>query len=140
MGEFRNENQVNHPRHYAEHPSGVECIEVNENMDYCVGNAYKYLFRNESKHADPFLDLEKCLWYIRKEIEGRNSKPPMEKTTALAVKISDSSPKYQGDALFELWLATMDKEDVKHLEKAKEIVQDELSRRANRIGAPGPDR
>jgi hypothetical protein len=27
---------VNHPKHYTEHPSGIECIEITEHMNFCV--------------------------------------------------------------------------------------------------------
>ena len=30
---------VNHPKHYTEHPSGVECIQITEHMGFCLGNA-----------------------------------------------------------------------------------------------------
>ena len=32
---------VNHPAHYTGHPSGIECIQVTEHMNFCVGNAVK---------------------------------------------------------------------------------------------------
>ena len=34
---------ITRPKHYALHPSGVECITVTEQMNFCVGNAIKYL-------------------------------------------------------------------------------------------------
>ena len=33
---------VNYPKHYTEHPSGVECIQITEHMNFCLGNAVKY--------------------------------------------------------------------------------------------------
>lgn len=60
---------VNHPRHYTNHPSGVECIEVVEHMSFNVGNAIKYLWRAGIKSSVRREDLEKALWYIRREIE-----------------------------------------------------------------------
>ena len=30
---------VNHPPHYKQHPSGVECIEITRNMGFVLGNA-----------------------------------------------------------------------------------------------------
>jgi hypothetical protein len=60
------EDPVNHPPHYCSHPSGVECIQVAETMSFCLGNAFKYLFRcGEKDHA--LQDLEKALWYLRRE-------------------------------------------------------------------------
>ncbi len=59
---------VNHPLHYTKHPSGVECIEITEHMNFCLGNAVKYLWRAADKD-DIIEDLEKAKWYINREIE-----------------------------------------------------------------------
>lgn len=60
---------VDHPQHYNEHPSGVECIDVVEHMGFNVGNAVKYLWRADHKHETPIEDLKKAAWYISREIE-----------------------------------------------------------------------
>ncbi len=60
---------VNHPPHYNEHPSGVECIKVTEHMNFCLGNAVKYIWRAGLKSPDPIQDLRKAEWYVRREIE-----------------------------------------------------------------------
>ena len=36
---------VNHPRHYTSHPSGIEVIQITEHMNFCLGNAVKYILR-----------------------------------------------------------------------------------------------
>lgn len=59
---------VNHPPHYTGHASGIECIQVTEHMNFCIGNAVKYLWRAGSK-GDPIEDLRKAAWYINREIE-----------------------------------------------------------------------
>ena len=56
-------DNVNHPKHYTAHPSGVECIEVTEHMNFCVGNAIKYLWRAGLK-GEQIEDLRKARWYI----------------------------------------------------------------------------
>jgi hypothetical protein len=61
---------VNRPRHYTTHPSGVECIQITEHMNFNLGNAVKYLWRADEKGA-PIQDLEKAVWYITREIERR---------------------------------------------------------------------
>jgi hypothetical protein len=73
-----NEKQetVNHPQHYVGHPSGIECIEVVEHMNFCIGNAIKYLWRADLK-GKAIEDLEKARWYIDREIQRRNKKKPM---------------------------------------------------------------
>ena len=60
---------VNHPPHYTSHPSGIECIQITEHMNFNCGNAVKYVWRSSLKHADPIIDLEKAEWYIRREIQ-----------------------------------------------------------------------
>lgn len=64
---------VHHPSHYTSHPSGVECIEVTEHMNFCVGNAIKYLWRAGLKN-DAIEDLEKAKWYVDRELQ-RIKKP-----------------------------------------------------------------
>lgn len=61
-------DNVNHPKHYTSHPSGIECIQVTEHMDFCIGNAIKYLWRAGGKN-DEVEDLEKAVWYIQRKIE-----------------------------------------------------------------------
>jgi len=60
---------INAPAHYTEHPSGIECIEVTEHMNFCLGNAIKYIWRANVKHASPIEDLRKAAWYINREIQ-----------------------------------------------------------------------
>jgi len=58
---------VSHPSHYTSHPSGVECIQVTEWMNFNIGNAVKYLWRAGGK-GDAVEDLKKAAWYIQREI------------------------------------------------------------------------
>ena len=64
------EDPVNHPKHYTGHPSGVECIQITEYMNFCLGNAVKYVWRAGLK-GDAVQDLEKAVWYINREISRR---------------------------------------------------------------------
>jgi hypothetical protein len=50
------EDLVNHPPHYTAHPSGVECIQITETMNFCLGNAIK-----------------KAVWYVNREIKRREA-------------------------------------------------------------------
>ncbi|MGD0999471.1 MAG: DUF3310 domain-containing protein [Candidatus Brocadiia bacterium] len=61
-------DSVNHPAHYTSHPSGVECIQITEHMNFCIGNAMKYLWRAGLK-GNAVEDLEKARWYVDREIE-----------------------------------------------------------------------
>lgn len=60
-------DMVNHPPHYTNHPSGVECIEITEHMNFCLGNAMKYIWRAGEK-GDALEDLKKARWYLDREI------------------------------------------------------------------------
>lgn len=66
-------DQVNRPAHYRAHPSGVECIEITEHMNFCLGNAIKYIWRAGLKTDDPIVDLEKARWYIDRELKRLKS-------------------------------------------------------------------
>lgn len=61
---------VNNPSHYTSHPSGVECLQVTEHMNFCIGNAIKYLWRADLK-KDALEDLKKAAFYVNREIERR---------------------------------------------------------------------
>lgn len=67
---------VNHPRHYTNHPSGIECIQITEHMSFTVGNAIKYLWRADLKNGVE--DLKKAAWYVQREIEKREKTQPLE--------------------------------------------------------------
>lgn len=70
------DHPVNHPRHYTSHPSGVECITITEHMNFCLGNALKYIWRAGSKGSETTVqDLEKAKWYISREIERLTKAP-----------------------------------------------------------------
>ena len=58
---------VNNPAHYTNHPSGIECIQVTEHMNFNRGNAVKYIWRCGDK-GKPVEDLRKAIWYLEREI------------------------------------------------------------------------
>lgn len=71
--------QVNHPKHYNSHPSGIECIEIARHYNFDIGNAIKYLWRHGLKSEEgkndtqkSIEDLEKAIWYIVDEIYNLN--------------------------------------------------------------------
>lgn len=63
------EQMVNHPPHYTQHPSGVECIDITEHMSLCLGSAVQYIWRAGLKTDTPVIDLKKAVWHINREIE-----------------------------------------------------------------------
>jgi hypothetical protein len=63
---------VNHPPHYK--AGGVETIDFIEakDLNYRLGNCVKYISRAGRKiGSDPVEDLEKALWYLKREIDVR---------------------------------------------------------------------
>lgn len=60
-------DNVNHPKHYTSHPSGIECIQITEHMNFNLGNAVKYLWRTD--HKNGLEDLKKAEFYIKREIQ-----------------------------------------------------------------------
>lgn len=73
VGKFvAEEDPVNHPKHYTSHPSGVECIQITEHLNFCLGNAVKYIWRAGEKDQEKEIeDLEKGAWYLSREIDRR---------------------------------------------------------------------
>ena len=66
---------VNHPKHYCDHPSGIECIEITRHHDFAIGNAIKYLWRAGLKDSDNEIqDLKKAVWYIQDKIAQLDNK------------------------------------------------------------------
>ena len=65
---FPTADPVDHPAHYTDHPSGVECIQITEHMNFNLGNAVKYIWRAALKGKQR-QDLEKAAWYINRELE-----------------------------------------------------------------------
>lgn len=69
-------DMVNHPPHYTQHPSGVECIDITRHYCFSIGNAIKYLWRAglkkdaslEDKQKE-IEDLEKAIFYIKDRIQ-----------------------------------------------------------------------
>ena len=72
-------DMVNHPPHYTQHPSGVECIDITRHYCFSIGNAIKYLWRaglkKDASLADKqkeIEDLEKAIFYIKDRIKQIN--------------------------------------------------------------------
>lgn len=82
-------DSVNHPKHYTSHPSGVEVIELTENLSFCAGNAVKYLARKDLK-GNAVEDLRKALWYFERE---RNRIGP-DAREELPIEIDDALEKF----------------------------------------------
>jgi len=89
-------DNVNHPKHYTEHPSGVECIQITEHMNFNVGNTVKYLWRADLKN-DALEDLRKAQWYLTREIERLEHSE--KHTLALGEFVMGEKVVYMGDVV-----------------------------------------
>lgn len=72
---------VNNPDHYKKHKSGIECIQITEHMNFCLGNALKYIWRADEK-GNAIEDLRKAAWYINRELRRRESEQAKKDQTA----------------------------------------------------------
>lgn len=66
-------DMVNHPDHYE--TNGIECINAmvasqgkEAVSDYCVCNAFKYIWRHQHK-GKSVEDIQKAIWYLTKYVE-----------------------------------------------------------------------
>ena len=65
-------SNVDHPSHYNK--GKIEVIDAIEDwgLNFCLGNAIKYIARCNYK-KDKIEDLNKAIWYIKREIEKTKS-------------------------------------------------------------------
>lgn len=75
--------QIEHPDYYNK--GGIECIEVMRAVfgdeavnDFCLCNAFKYVFRAKSKHKSPIDDLRKARYYLDYIIRGKEKETPAD--------------------------------------------------------------
>ena len=71
-------DNVNHPAHYTwlKDLCGIEVIDITRHMNFCLGNALKYILRAGHKKDASLTDtdkqvedLNKAIWYIKDEIK-----------------------------------------------------------------------
>ena len=79
-------DNVNHPPHYTwlKDKCGIEVIDITRHMDFCLGNAIKYILRAGRKQDASLTDnhkeiedLKKAIFYINDriaQIEGKYDK------------------------------------------------------------------
>lgn len=69
-------DKVNHPSHYTWLKSvcGIEVIDITRHMDFCLGNAVKYILRAGHKYEEGYSDLDKTIEDLRKAVWYINDK------------------------------------------------------------------
>ena len=74
----QNTDNVNHPQHYTwiKELCGIEVIDITRHMNFCCGNALKYILRAGHKKDASLTDTEKqiedlnkAIWYLKDEIK-----------------------------------------------------------------------
>jgi hypothetical protein len=61
-------NDVKHPKHYTNHPSRIEVINVTRLLPGDLSNMFKYCVRFRDKNK-PYEDLEKAITYTEDQID-----------------------------------------------------------------------
>ena len=107
MHESGYHDPVNNPEHYTLNPNGIECIDVTENMNFCLGNAVKYIWRADLK-GNPIEDLKKAVWYLEREITRREAEPRDDADKKPSSEIEMDAARYRwlrshNDKRFILW-------------------------------------
>lgn len=59
-------DNVNQPKHYTSHLSGIECIQIAELLPFNLGNSLKYLWRSDLKWNKQE-DTKKAIFYLRRQ-------------------------------------------------------------------------
>ena len=103
------EEEINKPKHYRSHESGIEAIEVTRWLNFDLGNCWKYCMRYRDK-GTPKKDLGKAVWYLNdyKEhfIDYKNDSVIMhkipEEVISKMIAISEAEPREEIKHVFEL--------------------------------------
>ena len=72
-------DNINHPPHYnsskaiCECGRKIECIDVTRHFGFNLGNALKYIWRNEHKNGAE--DIKKAIWYLNDYLKKLSTKP-----------------------------------------------------------------
>lgn len=71
-----NIDNVNHPPHYTwlKDKCGIEVIDITRHMDFCLGNAIKYLIRAGHKKERGLTDVQKEIEDLKKAVFYINDK------------------------------------------------------------------
>lgn len=65
-------DNVNHPPHYRQDASGLECVEILEHFHSpLLAQTFKYIWRHEDK-SSPIEDVDKAIWFVAREHDYRS--------------------------------------------------------------------
>ncbi|HEY4269501.1 MAG TPA: DUF3310 domain-containing protein [Galbitalea sp.] len=77
------------PPYYGTDDAGIQAIDIIENMNFCRGNAIKYLWRAGSKDNE-LDDLYKAKWYVEREIARVERLAGIVRNDGTAVTLADA--------------------------------------------------
>lgn len=116
--------KINHPQHYNSHPSGVEAIDIVQYMGFCLGNAFKYVYRYQHKNGTE--DLKKAIWYLRHQqtVILKQHIAVTHTTTSDYHKIISAEPNKDIARVLEIiWDVSFNDHYKKELEEAAKILE-----------------
>lgn len=70
------DEKINHPSHYTwlKELCGIEVIDITSHMDFCLGNAVKYILRAGHKEEHGYTAQEKAVEDLKKAVFYLNYK------------------------------------------------------------------
>jgi hypothetical protein len=127
--------KVDHPRHYNQHPSGIETIEIIEHLPSNIANAVKYIWRCGLKQSEtPLRDLQSALWYTKREDERITHFEldglPYKKTDVVWRALAHKVCATPAVGLLESYLDALLTEDFERMVQLLEEAIEELSQNA----------
>jgi len=90
---------VDHPKHYNNHPSGLECIQFKRHLPSSLSDAFKYIWRYSLKGG--IEDLQKSIWYINDDKNNRMHRPPNSIQPELISQLLKYEPNVIVASIFE---------------------------------------
>jgi len=99
------DSKVDHPSYYGGKNDPYEAIKVIDawGLDFCLGNAIKYISRAGKKDPERLLqDLNKAKWYLEHEIERLGVKNKKDKEQSAREKCKDYEKTYLNHYLVTL--------------------------------------
>ena len=129
---------VNSPKHYKDMSVTItiEPIELTSQLDFDLGNCFKYLFRYKHK-GSPLLDLQKAEYYLNHALNHKKINKRYSKILHLDNLAFRAFYQAKNNFLYEMkWDYT---ESVKsNLYKLSEWIAEEIKHYENVIGKPQP--
>ncbi len=99
------EDQIN-PSHYQKHPSGMQAIDLVEQLGFNIGNAIKYIWRAGLKggEARRLEDYKKARWYLERQHAGGLILPLTDRAYATIerVRTHEAPGSVLNDVLYQL--------------------------------------